>query len=153
MTAWRGWEATLEQWHRRYHRDRLACVAKTHPPAKLVRGRLAYSARGPPDYIGVLQDGTGIAFEAKESGAKRWRLSQIKPHQAQVLEAYQVMGGVSGVALRWHGDGWWLDWADLGPVYRQKGIGSLTDRTIEEIGTPIDAAEGWITVCRSMSLP
>ena len=158
MTArGRAWEAQLERLHDAYRRDRLAVVLRAHPPVRVHEDRGptfvgSWSASGPPDFVGLLASGRGLALDAKDCTAARWPLASLERHQARDLEAVHIAGGVAGVALRLAGDGYWLDWRDLGPRYwawleragrAEKGTASLA---VESWWRPFDVAgAGWIS--------
>jgi len=115
----KGWEARLDHQHYLYRASARAVVFKTHPPAVIRAGRLVYTVKGPPDYIGRA-GARPVCFEAKEHGGARWPFSKLARHQAMSLEAFSMdPAALCGVCLRLTGDGsaWWIDWSALGPVW------------------------------------
>lgn len=150
-----AWEARLEAWHDDYRRNRLAYVIKCNPPIKLLsspvkgRFRACFVGTGPPDYMG-LADGRPVAFDAKDCTRARWPLADLARHQALDLEAHRKQGGVSAVALRLRGAGWWLPWEALHPLWwavrrgeAVRGDASLSVDDCERLGRPI-GSEGWL---------
>lgn len=142
----RSWEIALEAQHDRYRRDRLAVVWKTEPRRDRT-GR--YVEKAPPDFVGVLADGRGVCFDAKDCTRSRWPLSNVKPHQARDLEAVYLAGGVAFVALRMGSVGHFLPWGALRESYQAwrlgEGSASLGPRDIERIGREMDGAD-WLGV-------
>lgn len=119
MKAGAAWEAQLSRLHDRYRQERLAVILRCHPGVRVLASRgptftAAWEAQGPPDFLGQLYSGRGVAFDAKDYTG-RFPLGGVARHQARDLEAYHAAGGVAGVALRLDGDGYWLPWAELGP--------------------------------------
>lgn len=148
--AGKAWEAQLSRLHDRYRQQRLAVILRCHPGV-VVNGRgqpFAWAAEGPPDFLGQLYTGRGVAFDAKDY-TTRLPLSGIARHQARDLEAYHVGGGVAGVALRLDGDAYWLPWGELGPrwwAWHEKAVGAPASVTPAPWWRPFDVfGEGWIS--------
>lgn len=142
-----SWERQLELWHRDYRRDQVAFVVKCNPPIRVLpHGKFAWRGKGPPDFFGVA-GGRAVCFDAKDCNTKRWPFkdgrASLKPHQARDLEANQVNGGTSFVALRFNGKPWVLPWILLGPLYWNGPLKSLNDRGVREIGIRM-GDDGWI---------
>ena len=116
----RGWESRLDHQHEQYRRDQRAILFRAHPATKVLHGR-AIRQKGPPDYFGTAQ-GRPVLFDAKSSQGVRFSSGLLKPHQARALEAWQVNGGLAGIALRLApSEGqvrtYWVDWRVLGPLW------------------------------------
>ena len=131
----KGWEARLDHQHTIYRADRSAVIFKTHPPTMMARGRLVYKGKGPPDYIGRAGS-RPVCFDAKEGHGTRWPFSSLKRHQAVSLEAFaQDPAALVGIVLRLKGRGcWWVDWAQLGPVWwiwHEGNRGEVASLTVE----------------------
>ncbi|MCP4307289.1 MAG: hypothetical protein GY788_20955 [bacterium] len=168
-----AWEQMLSDANYRYQAKGDACVWKTHPEAFLRQGRLAYKAKGPPDYMGALAGGRAVVFEAKRcaAGTKRWPLSKLLEHQAGALDRYAALGAITFVALRWGRVGWLLPWAhgprllapDLPELWQRwsaraherhpermpKGWASLTREQVEQMGVEITGGAWLDAVHRS----
>lgn len=100
MKAGAAWELALEIWNRQYQRDGLAYVVRCHPEAKVMGGSLIFSEKGPPDFMGAVQGGKLVCFDAKETSAARLSFVSIKRHQAAALSAVDAAGGVAFIAAR-----------------------------------------------------
>lgn len=130
-------------WHSTYRDAGRAFVVKTNPPIKkLPDGRFKWAGKGPPDFFGVA-NGRAICFEAKDCTRRRWQFSGLQRHQAVALEAMQVNGGISFVALRFNGVAWYLPWSRLGPLWWDGKERGLSADGIRSIGIPMEA-DGWI---------
>lgn len=139
-----GWEALLDAQHTEYRRDRRAVVHKTHPPAKLIRGRLVHTAKGAVDFIGCLEGGRAVALDAKEGRGGRWPFSSLKRHQAVDLEAWTDRGALAGIALRLLAGAWWVPWSALGPLWWDKdGRRSVDVAWLDEHTYAMDGAD-WL---------
>lgn len=115
----KAWEARLDYQHSIYRAERRAVVFKTHPPAAMRGGRLVYTTKGPPDYVGRA-GARPVCFDAKEAAGDRWSFSKLARHQAVALEAFSLdPDALVGICLRLKGPGltWWVDWSALGPVW------------------------------------
>ena len=117
----KGWESRLDHQHRDYRADRRAVMFRAHPATKVIGGR-TIREKAPPDFFGVIAGGTPILFDAKSHQGPRFPFGQLKLHQAMALEAWQVAGGVAGIALRLEPSAgevrtWWVDWRHLGPAW------------------------------------
>lgn len=111
-----GLELDLVRQHDRYRKRRLALVVQTHPEQKRIKGRHVYTAKGPVDFMGCLDNGIAIGFDAKETKAKSWPFKNLELHQAMHLESTMILGGVAGLVVRWTRDDVtaWLGWEDIG---------------------------------------
>jgi penicillin-binding protein-related factor A (putative recombinase) len=86
----------LEVLHRRYREDHLAWVKHAHPEVRIVGGKdVAFSGKGPPDFVGALMGGRSVCFDAKETRDSTWSFGLLKDHQARDLGAVRRMGGLS----------------------------------------------------------
>ena len=103
------WERILEGHHERLQVTHRAVVFRTPPPVVLtgrLRGgayRAVMTAKGPPDYVGIVQvNGTTISFamEAKDCASDRWPFAKLHEHQAKALSMWESAGGAAIVAIR-----------------------------------------------------
>lgn len=94
------WELTLMRWHKRYWAERKARIRKCNPEAKLSRGRMFYSATGPPDFMGTIAPRTPVCFDAKECAADKFYPSKVEAHQLEELKAQHEMGAIAFLCVR-----------------------------------------------------
>ncbi len=151
MRAHRGraWETRLALWHDAYRRERRALVFKTQPPAKLLNGRLVYTKKGAPDFVGTIADGRAIVLEAKSCERRRWPYSLLAPHQASALESAHLLGAISVIALRLGTEPWLIHWGRLRASYwawrEGGGPASLSVADLADLAEPIPA-DGWLSL-------
>jgi recombination protein U len=101
-------EDYLAHLHARYEAQGRALVGKVPTPTRAVRkaGRDGVTfvpiAKGLPDYLGCLQDGRFVAFDAKATKNKtRWRVktggarSRGAEHQWDFLRKVHALGGIA----------------------------------------------------------
>lgn len=134
----------MEQ-HRQYRRDSRAWVIKTEP-RRAMNGR--FLAEAPPDFLGVIEGGTCVCFDAKMTDKERFYFSEIKDHQAKDLEAVHLRGGIAFIALLYRGTPYVLRWSDLGRQYqawRRGGAASLSAGEIEKMGRVMNGHD-WLRV-------
>jgi hypothetical protein len=121
------------------------------------KGRFAPTGDAPPDFLAVLQDGSSVFVECKETAEVRWPLGKLEPHQAEALSA--LPGSL--VVVRWTESPPLtvaLPWAALGPLWREhagrsgkaaQGTASLTREQALELGREVGTgaqALGWAIV-------
>jgi recombination protein U len=95
-----AWEFQLERWALEY-RAHGVVVAKTSPEAKLIKGRMVYTRKGLPDFVGVMRGGRAIVFDAKEvSAGDRFPWSHLPVHQARELQMWHDLGALAFLAVR-----------------------------------------------------
>ena len=115
----RAWEQRLNFWHHAYQRQRLAVVMQTTPPTVVHKGDGGSVRRvgtAPCDFAGVAL-GLPVLFDAKDTKAQRWALSNLKPHQALQLETWRACNGLAFIALQIRERPYVVDWAALGPLW------------------------------------
>lgn len=99
-----GLEAALKARHQgpRGYRDLgLADVKKTSAPAEIVGGKLRFTEKGPPDFMGYLAPiGRGVCFDAKSSEQQWWKFDKLEDHQARDLESAMQRGALSFLYVR-----------------------------------------------------
>ena len=113
----KSWEIQLSLWHDAYRRLGAAYVVSIEAPVKQVGGGSPFLAvrakEGPPDFMGTLDGGRAVVFDAKETLGVRWSFGLLKAHQARDLSANADRGGLSFIALSFSGRGWVVPWEEL----------------------------------------
>ncbi len=103
-------EKALEVVHDYYARKGEAFIGKQYVPTQVVQGGqwAQVVGKGAVDYIGVLDGGRHVAFDAKDCAEKRIDLSRLKPHQLEHLRNVTARGGMAFVLARFHTEhgGW-----------------------------------------------
>lgn len=141
----RAWEFQLERWHAQYNREGRALVARVHPPAKLVRGHLVYSAKGAPDFMGVLSGGRALVMDAKSVLGASLPFSNIAAHQAAFFSRTTDRGGCAFVCVKFgHGFGW-LPWPLIQPRYQTWCRGDGAPASIKGQEFFAIGEDGWLT--------
>jgi len=138
---WAGWEAQIRAAADAYRRDRRALIVQAHAREGV--------ARGPVDFVGVIDGGVAFMADAKTSKGGRWPFSNLEPHQATQLEAATDRGAVAGLLIRVGSPkarrAWWVSWAELRDAWwrwHEHG-GRPASWTPDDCGTPIPfTAEG-----------
>jgi hypothetical protein len=110
----------------------LGGVLLTHvpPPVTVLRreGRAVLcrlEASLAPDYLGVANDGTALALEAKSTQTQRpsWELPhELVTHQGQRLAQVVAQGGIGAVLLRWSQRLYLLPWPQCDPRPARKSL-------------------------------
>lgn len=79
-----------------FFRD-MAWIEKQEVQKKYVNGRLAYTKKGAPDFMGVVAGGRAIGFDCKSTKGKNLPLKNImdRPHQLQQLTKMHKLGGIA----------------------------------------------------------
>jgi len=119
MKRGKAWETRLDVWHRQYREQRLGCMMHQHPAVGVgAGGKVFFSDKGPPDYIGWTVKGNFI-FDAKEvAEGKLLYCSLLKRHQAEYLETYAAAPGWrAGIMAKLGQRMYWLDWTLIGDGY------------------------------------
>lgn len=113
-----AWEFELERWHARYATALRAWVVKTNPEASLIRGRLVYKAKAPPDFVGQLIGGRAVAFDAKHYDSGHvFPFDALADHQGRDLELCHRLGGVAFVAFRLRDSRYIVPWSTMREAY------------------------------------
>lgn len=104
-SAWRqssanrgkAFEQMIEAACRQYLIDGQAQIVKTEVQNKFIAGRMVYSQKGPPDFIGTIKGGQAVAFDAKNTQAASFPISKItdRPHQLEHLKNVHALGGIA----------------------------------------------------------
>lgn len=89
---------------RAYREEGRAYVIKVPEPFRVItknRGRgiatVQFIAHAQPDFVGVLNDGRAIAFEAKHTDTDKLHKNVVTPTQAKALENFKKLGGIAAV--------------------------------------------------------
>lgn len=143
----RAWEFQLERWHAIYAMRGHAWVARCHPPAKLIRGRLVYSAKGAPDFGGIIagRPGRAVWLEAKTVKGARLPFENIASHQAHAFDLVTSMGGIALVVTKFEGWEGWFPWDLIASDYRSWARGDSRVASVSyERARPL-TNDGWLT--------
>lgn len=129
----KGFEAEVGIYHVRY-RVAGAYVQRNPTPLKVIGADKAGVFKAvpdedaPPDYL-IAHEGLVVLMDAKETVEERWQLKNLHPHQADAFTFWSNTGPThrAGIVLRVEGISrgccWWVDWAELRPVYERWRIG------------------------------
>lgn len=147
-------EHVLDTVHARYHRQG-AYVQRNPTPYKVLGAiagglRVVPEADAPPDYL-VVAHGLSLLADAKSWTTARWKLDQVKRHQAAAFTRWEGQSELhrAGIILWMRGeprsdDCWWLPWSKLEPLWTHhhdghavRGDASLTVPVIRSIGTSV----------------
>lgn len=148
-----AWEFQIELWNREYRLASQARVVKCHPGAKITERGMVYESAGPPDFMGALNGGRLVVFDAKEVQGMRMPLKNLKPHQANDLEDFYRLGAYAFILVQWmHGDKVTSRtlhrWENFGSMYRAWQSGGDGPASL----TPFDGElllEGWLPLLLS----
>ena len=90
-------ETLVERANIHYYMQDLAWIEKQEVPKKMIRGKVVYTKKAAPDFMGVMQGGRGVAFDCKSTKEKSYPLKHIleRPHQLQQLKKTHNMGGIA----------------------------------------------------------
>lgn len=125
----KGFEAEVGIYHVRY-RAAGAYVQRNPTPLKVIGVDKAGVFKAvpdedaPPDYL-IAHEGLVVLMDAKETVEERWQLKNLHPHQAEAFTFWSNTGPKhrAGIVLRVEGISrgccWWVDWAELRPVYER----------------------------------
>lgn len=122
MRRGESWERELSAQHAIYRRDKRATILRVHPEIRVTAVRSGYltgrfAGTGPPDFVGVLRDGQGVAADAKATAKDYLLMSAIPRHQAIDLTAWAEAGGMALILARLGDSEWVLDWRIVGAVW------------------------------------
>ena len=90
-------ETLIESANISYYFQDLAWIEKQEVQKKYVNGRLAYTKKGAPDFMGVVAGGRAVCFDCKSTKGKNLPLKNImkRPHQLQQLTKTHKLGGIA----------------------------------------------------------
>lgn len=142
MRRGKALEVRLAAMHQTYLVRGVARIHKAHPEAKMVNGRMVYSAKGPPDFIGTIAGGRSVVFDAKESSGKTFRLGNVPPHQAKDMEACVNLGGLAFLYVHTTVAEWVLPWESIRELY-WSGVKTLNTQRMDELGRRVTGTD-WL---------
>lgn len=149
-----GWEERLDEQHKIYKNQGWYVKKQYTRTIPQGDGIAKIVGNAPPDYW-LARAAVWIVADAKSwSSSPRWPLEQVAHHLAQDLTRAQAAGGVAGIILDYHGAGWWLPWAEVGPRWWRwhegagraaAGAASLGVAELAEVGERFGGAD-WLSV-------
>ena len=91
----KSFERLIEAANRQYLITGMAAIEKQEIATKLINGKMIYSKQGPPDFMGIVRGGRGIAFDAKSTTGKSLPLKNLldRRHQLEFLRLFEKLGG------------------------------------------------------------
>ena len=81
---------------------------------------MQFIAHAQPDFVGVLNNGRAIAFEAKHTDSEKLLQRVVTPTQAAALQRFADLGGAAGVCAGIGDECFMLPWpvfADMKKLY------------------------------------
>lgn len=156
MRKGEGWETQLEVWHKVYDQQRRALVHRCHPAVRQAGDKWWYEAKGPPDFVGCLSDGTHLVFDAKETKLKSGLLpfKNIEDHQATVFERIVVFPtAIPFLAVRSVDGDFVVPWRAFHHKYWDWREGSSSEASINPstVGQRMGTT-GWIHILEGLSV-
>ena len=146
MDNWKILEELIETSNKMYSREGAARVDKISTPVRLNPNRpgLAhYSKKSTVDFTGLMDGGQFIAFDAKYSKAKRFPLSNIKPHQIDYLQEVNRLGGLGFILIEMaHHCQFYIIAIDEAYSEAVGAKKSLTIKDIERLGYEVSLSGG-----------
>ena len=96
----KGLEELIEWANKAYLKKDIALVTKVPTPTKVIRkgNKIAsafFEAKSILDYVGVVDTGIPIAFDAKQTREKYFPLRNLKQHQMDFMERWKKYGGLA----------------------------------------------------------
>lgn len=90
-------EQKIESANRQYRIQGIAAIEKQEIQTKFINGQMIYTKKGPPDFMGVLDGGKAVIFEAKSTRGKSLPLKNLdsRLHQFQFLKEAEQMGAIA----------------------------------------------------------
>jgi len=110
------------------------------------------TGQGPPDFT-VRTKAHHFELEAKRTKEARWRYADLKDHQAQQLDAWQVQGAICGLLVHIHGLNLAVPWPAIGPRWwawhnqagrAASGTASIHATELRSMGVEIDLGGTWL---------
>ena len=105
-----AFEDQLKWQHALYHRQGVAKMDKQYIPSLPVKdGKWAkVIGKSTVDFVGVLNGGRHVAFDAKDCAEKRVALDRLAAHQIEHLEAIALHGALAFVLVRFDRQRVWM---------------------------------------------
>lgn len=90
-------EMLVEKANIHYYFQDLAWIEQQEVQKKMIRGKLVYTKKAAPDFMGTVQGGRSVAFDCKTTEQKSFPLKNIleRPHQMQQLAKQKNLGGIA----------------------------------------------------------
>lgn len=97
-----AFEHALGEMHEIYRAMNIGRIEKNYCPTQIVKdGQWAkVIGRSTVDYVGVLNGGRMVAFDAKDCREDKIELSRLQEHQRLYLDDVMVLGGLAFVLVR-----------------------------------------------------
>lgn len=131
-------EQMIEGACRAYRDQGRAYILKVPEPFRVLtknRGRgvatVQFTAHAQPDFVGVLNDGKAIAFEAKRTDTGKLHQKVVTPTQAAALQNFQDLGGVAAVCAGIGDDCFMIPWPVFADMKKRYGRLYVTAADIE----------------------
>ena len=88
-------EELIENANIQYMLSGSALIEKTEVQTKMINGKMIYTKKGMPDFVGTIEGGKSIAFDAKSTKGKSFPIKNIlsRVHQLQYLTRTERLGG------------------------------------------------------------
>ena len=125
----RQFEKMIEGGAEYYRVKRRALIAKMPEPFRVLSktrqgiATIRFTARAQPDFIGCIEGGRALVFEAKHTDKERLYARALTPTQAAALDAYHKRGAIAAVCAGIKDDSFMIPW----PVFAEmkKNFGRL----------------------------
>ena len=93
----RQFESLIVTANLQYKERGLAWIEKQEIEKKLQRGKMIYTKKGAPDFLGSIKGGRAVSFDCKSTAENRLPLKMItdKPHQLDKLQTLERLGGLA----------------------------------------------------------
>lgn len=111
------WELQNERWLEALAEAGLAWGVRCHPEVKVVRTRVIFSGKGPPDFMGLTHTGQAFAFDCKHEATLRFYFHMVPLHQAEALDRVLALGGLAFISAELAGGRVAIPWARLRPLW------------------------------------
>lgn len=93
-------ETIVEMVNRKHLIYNAARIDKVPTPMKKVGKEAFYSSKSTVDFVGVVDGGKMIAFDAKQvSSGSRFSLKRVEPHQMEYLKDVYHFGGIAFILI------------------------------------------------------
>lgn len=93
-------EAMIEKANRVYADNSIALIQKVATPTAIHGNKMFFQRKSTVDFVGIVDGGRMVAFDAKSCAMSSFRLSRIKKHQMQYVLDVIRLGGI-GFFLIW----------------------------------------------------
>ena len=92
-----AFESMIELTNAYYRRRGDAVIEKQEIQTKMIRGKMTYTKKGAPDFMGTLARGKAICFDCKSTAKPSLPLSDLmkRPHQLEFMIEWENTGGIA----------------------------------------------------------